>query len=54
MLEDTLRAYITEIKGNWDSHRPLIEFTYKNNYQSSLQMAAYEALYKRPCRSPVY
>ena len=32
---------------------PLIEFAYNNNYQASIQMAPYEALYGRPCRSPI-
>ena len=30
-----------------------MEFAYNNNYQVSIQMAPYEALYGRPCRSPV-
>ncbi|XP_073017089.1 uncharacterized protein [Primulina eburnea] len=32
----------------------LVEFTYNNNYQSSIGMAPYEALYGRKCRSPLY
>ena len=32
---------------------PLIEFAYNNSYQASIQMAPYEALYGRPCRSLV-
>ena len=30
---------------------PLVEFAYNNSYQTSIQMAPYEALYGRPCRS---
>ena len=30
---------------------PLVEFAYNNSYQASIQMAPYEALYWRPCRS---
>ena len=30
---------------------PLVEFAYNNSYQESIQMAPYEALYGRPCRS---
>ena len=33
---------------------PLVEFTYNNSYQANIQMAPYEALYGRPCRSPIY
>ena len=31
----------------------MVEFTYNNSYQASSQMAPYEALYGRPCRSPI-
>jgi len=37
---------------SWDKHLHLVEFAY-NNYQSSIEMAAYEALYGRKCRSPI-
>ena len=30
-----------------------LEFAYNNSYQSSIQMAPYEALYGRRCRSPI-
>ena len=30
-----------------------MEFAYNNSYQSSIQMAPFEALYGRPCRSPL-
>ena len=32
---------------------PLIEFAYNNSYQVSIGMAPYEALYGRPCRTPL-
>ena len=32
---------------------PLLEFANNNSYQASIQMAPYEALYGRPCRSPL-
>jgi hypothetical protein len=31
----------------------LAEFSYNNSYQSSLQMAPFEALYGRKCRTPL-
>uniref|UniRef100_M1AKY5 Retrotransposon protein n=1 Tax=Solanum tuberosum TaxID=4113 RepID=M1AKY5_SOLTU len=52
-LEDMLRDFVIDFKGNWDDHLPLIEFAYNNNYHSSIQMAPYEALYGRRCRSPI-
>ena len=30
-----------------------MEFTYNNSYQATIQMAPYEALYGRKCRSPI-
>ena len=48
-----LRACVLDFKGSWEEHLPLVEFTYNNSYQVSIQMAPYEALYGRPCGSPV-
>jgi len=31
----------------------LVEFTYNNNYQATVGMAPYEALYGKRCRIPV-
>ena len=53
VLEDMLRACILDFKGSWEEHLPLVEFAYNNSYQASIQMAPYEALYGRPCRSPI-
>ena len=52
-LEDMLRACVLDQKGSWEEHLPLVEFAYNNSYQASIQMAPYEALYGRPCRSPL-
>ena len=52
-LEDMLRACVLDLKGSWEEHLPLVKFAYNNNYQASIQMAPYEALYGRPYRSPV-
>ncbi|KAL0401905.1 UNVERIFIED_CONTAM: hypothetical protein Slati_4220400, partial [Sesamum latifolium] len=52
-LEDMLRACILDFKGNWGDYVTLIEFSYNNNYHSSIGMAPYEALYGRKCRSPL-
>ena len=51
VLEDMLRACVLDLKGSWEEPLPLVEFTYNNSYQASIQMAPYEALYKRPCQS---
>ncbi|WMV32575.1 hypothetical protein MTR67_025960 [Solanum verrucosum] len=52
-LEDMLRAYVIDFKSNCDDHLSLIEFAYNNSYHSNIQMAPYEALYGRRCRSPI-
>ena len=52
-LEDMFRDCVIYFKGSWNDHLSLIEFAYNNNYPSSIQMAPYEALYARSCRSPV-
>ncbi|KAK6122230.1 hypothetical protein DH2020_044027 [Rehmannia glutinosa] len=49
-----LRACTLDFQGSWDSHLPLVEFTYNNSYQATIGMAPYEALYGRKCRSPLY
>ena len=53
MLEDMLRACVLDRKGSWEEHLSLVEFANNNSYQASIQMAPYEALYGRPCRSPI-
>ena len=52
-LEDMLRACVMEFKGSWDTHLALMEFAYNNSYQASIDMAPFEALYGRKCRTPV-
>ena len=32
-LEDMLRACILDLKGSWEEHLPLVEFSYNNSYQ---------------------
>ncbi|KAL8105263.1 hypothetical protein AgCh_029162 [Apium graveolens] len=44
-IEDMLRSCAIDFAGSWDDHLPLIEFSYNNNYHSSIGMPPYEALY---------
>ena len=32
---------------------PLVEFSYNNNFQTSIRIAPCESLYGRKCRSPI-
>ncbi|WVZ89866.1 hypothetical protein U9M48_036217 [Paspalum notatum var. saurae] len=53
ILEDMLRACALTYSTKWDECLPLVEFAYNNNYQKSLEMAPFEALYGRRCRTPL-
>ncbi|KAK8574401.1 hypothetical protein V6N12_062095 [Hibiscus sabdariffa] len=53
VLEDMLRCCIIDFQSSWKKPLPLVEFAYNNSYQASIQMAPYEALYCRRCRTPV-
>jgi len=53
ILEDMLCACVIEFRRSWDQFFPLTEFAYNNNFQSSIEMAPFEALYGRRCRSPI-
>ncbi|WVZ76683.1 hypothetical protein U9M48_024636 [Paspalum notatum var. saurae] len=53
ILEDMLRACALTYSTKWDECLPLAEFAYKNSYQKSLDMAPFEALYGRRCRTPL-
>ena len=48
-----LGACVLDLKGSWEEQLPLVEFSYNNNYLTSIQMAPYEALYGRPCQSSI-
>ena len=49
-----LRAYALDFHGTCERFLPLTEFAYNNSYQAIIEMAPYEALYGRKCRSPVH
>ncbi|WVZ53053.1 hypothetical protein U9M48_004043 [Paspalum notatum var. saurae] len=53
ILEDMLRAYTLTYSTKWDECLLLAEFAYNNSYQKSLEMAPFEALYGRRCRTPL-
>ncbi|XP_058784482.1 uncharacterized protein LOC131659287 [Vicia villosa] len=50
-LEDLFRACVPKQGGTWDTYLPLIEFTYKYSYHSSIGMMPFEALYGQICRT---
>nr|GEY22732.1 putative reverse transcriptase domain-containing protein [Tanacetum cinerariifolium] len=46
-LEDMLRACVMDFGGSWDTHLPLVEFSYNNSYHKSIKCAPFEALYRQ-------
>ncbi|XP_017416606.1 uncharacterized protein LOC108327410 [Vigna angularis] len=52
-LEDLLRTCVLDHLGVWDDVLSLVEFTYNNSFQSSIDMAPFKALYGRKCRTPL-
>ncbi|GAA0183149.1 hypothetical protein LIER_30616 [Lithospermum erythrorhizon] len=51
ILEDMLRACMLNFSGNWDDELPKMEFAYNNSFHDSIEMAPFEALYGRKCRT---
>ena len=52
-LEDLLRTCVLDHLGTWSDMLPLVEFTYNNSCNFSIEMAPYEALDGRRCRTPL-
>nr|GEW09964.1 putative reverse transcriptase domain-containing protein [Tanacetum cinerariifolium] len=52
-LEDMLRACVKDFRKGWGRYLPLIEFSYKNSYHTSIKAIPFEMLYGRICWSPV-
>ncbi|KAA0032976.1 DNA/RNA polymerases superfamily protein [Cucumis melo var. makuwa] len=46
-------SFHPQTDGSWNTHLPLMEFSYNSSYQPSIGMTPYEALYGRPWRTPV-
>ena len=51
ILENMLHVCELDFGGSWEDRLDLIEFSYNNHYHVSIQMAPFEALYGRRCRS---
>ena len=53
VLEDMLRMYMMQQQNKWEEYIPLVEFAYNNDYQDSLRMSPFEALYGWNCNTPI-
>ena len=43
-----------DFKGSWNQYITPMEFAYNNNYQASIEMTPYKALYGRKWQSPLH
>jgi hypothetical protein len=53
LMEDLLRACVRTYGSDWEKSLSYAEFSYNNNYQASLQMTPFEALYGRKYQTPL-
>jgi len=44
-LEEMLRMYVMDQQKCWEEFFPLVEFSYKNSYQSTIKMVPFDFLY---------
>jgi hypothetical protein len=51
--EGHAESFCSAIQRNWDKSLPYAKF-YNNSYQESLEMALFEMLYGRRCRTPLF
>jgi hypothetical protein len=54
ILEDMLRVCALKYEKSWDKSLWYTEFSYNNSYQASIEIALFEALYGRQCRTPLF
>ena len=45
--------YMMDHQVKWEEYLHLVKFAYNNGHHSSIGMPPYEALYGRPCRTPL-
>jgi transposase InsO family protein len=54
ILKDMLRACALKYEKSWDKSLLYVEFSYNNSYQASVEMAPFETLYGRQCRTLLF
>ncbi|KAA3481645.1 DNA/RNA polymerases superfamily protein [Gossypium australe] len=47
-----LQTFVIDFESSWESYLPLAKFVYNKYFQSSIQIASYEAVYSRRYRTP--
>ncbi len=54
ILKYMLQTSLLDFGAGWQQYLPMAEFDYNNSYQTSIEIAPYEAVYGRKCRSPLH
>jgi hypothetical protein len=54
ILKDILSACTLKYGKSWDKSLPYAEFSYNNSYQASIEVARFEALYERQCKTSLF
>jgi hypothetical protein len=49
-----LRSCVLKYGKRLDKSSPYAEFSYNNSYEACIEMAPFEALYGRQCRTPLF
>ncbi|GJS62789.1 putative reverse transcriptase domain-containing protein [Tanacetum coccineum] len=52
-LEDMLRACVIDFGKGWDRHLPLVEFSYNNNYHTSIKAAPFHSKHLSPWKGVI-
>jgi hypothetical protein len=53
VIEDMLRMYVMDKLSICEDYLHLVEFSYNNGYQTSLNMSPFEALYVKKCNTKI-
>ena len=53
VIEDMLRMYVMDKPSKWEYYLHVLEFSYNNGYQTSLNMGPFESLYGIRCNTLV-
>ena len=53
IVEDMLFMYVRTKSSKWEDYLHLVEFAYKNGYQTLAKMSPFEVLYDRKCTTAI-
>jgi hypothetical protein len=53
VIEDMLIMHVIDKPSKWEDYLHLVEFSFNNGYQDSLNMIPFEAQYAKKCNTPM-